>query len=621
LRAKPIDPPLKGRDLSLNQATAQESQRRRRSPFAAFDAERRRVFNPPFRPVLLVWILMIAGLCALIAAVGSLDKKGWSAEAFFFWRQDLPVLALSTVVLVALGVARQAQLARLRLPARFSARNLVLTLAAVCFVASAVGVQLVFSGYVFSLDEFLANFDAQIFARGRLLAPVPPAWRDFQAALQPMYMLPLPPGLWASSYLPVNAALRALGRLAHAEGLVNPLLSAFSVVAVHGVARRLWPDRPELALIAAALLATSAQLIVTAMTAYAMPAHLAFNLGWLWLFLRGGRAGHAGAIAVGFLASGLHQLIFHPIFVAPFILRLWFRRQWGLAALYTVAYGLIGVFWIEYWPLVTHLAGAPADGGDSTGGDLWMDRITDTLNALSYQSPGVMAEGLVRFIAWQNPLTAPLAAIGAVTTIWTKGPLRALVFGVFLTLAAMAVASPTQTHGWGYRYLHGLLGSVCLVAAWGWSRLTEVLPEARRKAAAGALGLACAISLLVLTPIRAWQAWDYVRPFAAANAAIQSAKADVVVVDHDSQVLFDMGTLTRNDPFLEHSPKVMALIGLSGPLLRELCASRSVLIFDGRSAAEFGIPLRPQAINPGIARVRRYMAELGCGRRLERTPE
>jgi hypothetical protein len=47
-----------------------------------------------------------------------------------------------------------------------------------------------------------------------------------------------------------------------------------------------------------------------------MTAHLTLNLIWLCLFLRNDKIGHGAAIAVGFLASGLHQLIFHPL-VAP----------------------------------------------------------------------------------------------------------------------------------------------------------------------------------------------------------------------------------------------------------------------------------------------------------------
>jgi len=430
-----------------------------------------------------------------------------------------------------------------------------------------------------------------------------------------MYMLPLPDNAWASSYLPVNAALRALGRLVHADWLVNPLLSAFSIVAVYVVGRRLWPERPEVAPIAAALLGTSAQLIVMSMTAYAMPGHLAFNLAWLWLFLRGGRSGHAGAIAVGFLATGLHQLLFHPVFVAPFVLQLWVRRRWALAGLYTVAYGAIVLFWVEYWPLASWISGisqAAADG-QSTGGAFFVDRVSDVLDHLYWRNIGVMGECLTRFVSWQNLLTAPLFLIGALWSVRTKGWLRPLVLGVLLTLIAVGVATPTQTHGWGYRYLHGLLGSISLVAAWCWSRLTEALTPQKRAAATVGLAIACAVSLAVLTPIRALQAWAYVRPYAAANAAVQSAKAEVVVIDHDSDVLFDMGTLVRNDPLLVHSPKVMALVAIDGDTLRELCEDHpNVLVFNGQTAQAYGIDTVPWRRDLGVARLRALMVQLGC---------
>ena len=296
------------------------------------EAQAGRGFRPtPLALTLVRWVEIDAVLGIAVWTTGSLDVHNWSVEAFFFWRQDVPMMVFALVATLALALAPPSLLGRLKWPAGISARQTAIALALVTFFAGAAGVWLVFSGYTFSLDEFLANFDAQIFARGRLVAPIAPAWQPYAPAMQPMYMLPLPQNVWASSYLPVNAALRALARPIHADGLVNPLLSAFSVVAVWGVGRRLWPERPDLALIAAALLGTSSQLIVMAMTAYAMPAHLAFNLAWLWLFLRGGKLGHAGAIAVGFLATGIHQLVFHPLFVAPFILRLLWRRRWGSA--------------------------------------------------------------------------------------------------------------------------------------------------------------------------------------------------------------------------------------------------------------------------------------------------
>ncbi len=587
-------------------------------PHPASAAERRLRLGPPFGRLLLVWIGLALGLGLVIAAFGSLTYRDWTTEAFFFWRQDMPVLAACLALTAALGLTPAPWLARAAWRGKPSARVWVGLLAAVCLIAGWIGWRLVFEGYAFSLDEFLANFDAKIFASGRLMAPVAPAWRPYVPALQPMYMLPLPNDVWASSYLPVNAGLRALGRLAHAEALVNPLLSAFSVVAVWGVGRQLWPERPSLALIAAALMGTSPQLIVMSMGAYAMPAHLAFNLAWLWLFLRGGRLGHAGAIAVGFLAAGIHQLIFHPIFVAPFVLQLWLRRRWGLAALYTLAYGAICLFWIEYWPLASWASGVRPGDSDSTGGGYLMDRIGDVLDNMYWRNVGVFAECIVRFSTWQNPLAAPLALIGAVSVIRTKGYLRALALGVFLTLLAVFVATPTQTHGWGYRYLHGLLGSIALVGAWGWARLTDALSAPRRAAAAGALAIASVLSLLVLTPVRAWQAWDYVRPFAAANGAVQSAKADVVLIDHNSDVLFDMGTLTRNDPFLARAPRVMALIALTDTGVRQLCATKRVLVFNGESARDWGVDTVPWRGSPYSAELRRLMISLDCYRVMTR---
>ena len=439
------------------------------------------------------------------------------------------------------------------------------------------------------------------------------AWRPYVPALQPIFMLPLPNDVWASSYLPVNAALRALGRLAHAEALVNPLLSAFSVVAVWGVGPS--SARAALAgLIAAALLGTSPQLIVMSMTASAMPAHLALNLAWLWLFLSGKRLGHAGAIGVGFLATGIHQLIFHPAFVAPFVLQLWVRRRWAYREplhprlrrdlpLLDRGSGPGGVG-ERVQPLQSH----------ATGGGYLIDRIAAVLSYVDWRNLGVFAENIVRFATWQNMLVAPLALLGAIASIRTKGYIRPLALGVCLTLAVVFVATPSQTHGWGYRYLHGLLGSTALAAAWGWAQLTDTLTPERKAGAAGALTLACIVSLLVLTPLRAWQAWDYVRPYATAYAAVQSANADVVVVNNIGSVLFDQGTLVRNDPFLANRPKVMELDGLTDAGVRTLCATQRLLVFNGLSARSWGVPTVPWDGSAHDTDLRGLMMRLGCYR-------
>jgi hypothetical protein len=571
--------------------------------------------RPPFDRLAFVWVLL--GLC-LLSALGSSARTHFDGPGGrLLLVQDLPVFGVCLAITLALGWIPARSLTRLAPALRWPSRLWLLGLAGVCFLAAGIGTELIFRGYDLSLDEFLADFDARIFAHGQLAAPIAPLWRPFAPALQPRYMLPIQGAdVWASAYLPVNAALRALASKVGLEAWLSPLYGGFSVIATFAVGRRLWPQTPSMALCAAALLASATQLTMMAMTSYAMSAHLAFNLAWLWLFLRGGRLGHAGAIAVGFFATGLHQLLFHPMFVAPFVFQLWLDRRWRLAGAYTFAYAAIGGFWTEYWQLELHVLGEAPQAAQALGANWLVQRTGAVLAQVRPGNLGAMATSLVRLITWQNPLTAPLALLGARAAWRQKGHLRALLAGVGLTLLAMLIIEPTQTHGWGYRYLHGLLGSVCLLAAWTWASLLEDLPERGRAAANGALVAAIAVSLLVLLPLRGWQAWTYTRPYAAANAVIQSAPEPIVIVD-DEGPWFDMGTVVRNDPYLAHGPKVVLLAALDPQAVRTLCARGPVGRFDGRQAAALAVATFVAPPDPWVPSLRATLANLGCGRDLD----
>ena len=300
---------------------------------------------------------------AILACLGLLQTyvKGWDSDTdLFMWEHDAPVL---------LGVGALFLALRWVSPSRTESRPVapnyrfsIAALVVLTVLTTWAGYRLVFETHAFSRDEHLALFDAAIFARGELMAKVAPEWRAYVPGLQPMFMLDVPAHtFWVSGYLPVNAAFQAVGLKLGLQGVVSPILAALGLFATWAVGRKLWPERPDMALLSAILLASSSQFLVTAMTPYAMTAHLALNMTWLWLFIRGGRLGHAGAIAVGVLACGLHQLIFHPLFVAPFILQLWLDRRWRAALAYTVAYGLICLFWVSYWPIMLRIVGvAPA---------------------------------------------------------------------------------------------------------------------------------------------------------------------------------------------------------------------------------------------------------------------
>ena len=554
--------------------------------------------GPIVRRLALAWMATAAVLIVALIPDVTAGRRALKLTEWFLFHQDLPVLwAVAAAALVGFAVSfALPALPGAGAPAVSTRPRAALIVAAIAALAGLVawaGTFVVFDNYALSMDEFMANFDGSILSHGQLMAPVAAPWRAFLAALQPTFVT-LAPGdvAWSSQYLPVNAGLRALGELVGAPSLVSPLLAAVSVVAIFGVARRLWPARPDLALAAAVLLATSSQFLVTAMTPYAMTAHLAFNLVWLWLFLRGGRLGHIGAILVGFLATGLHQFVFHPLFAAPFIAELLFARRWRLALTYIAAYGFICAFWIGYWRFAFAVLGppgaavGPAAMGTAAATDL-AGRITALWKTVDTAALRTMDANLIRFVSWQSLLTAPLAVLGVVAAVRTGGVVRALLLGLVLTVIAMFVLIPHQGHGWGYRYLHGLLGSACLLAAFAWGRLTDPLSAAARRWAGASFAVLAGVSVLALFPLRAVQAHAFVHPYARAWAAIAHAPSAVVVVDPAGA--WYASDLVRNDPYLGRRPLVFDIRALTEAQLSQLCRHRALSVFDAADAIRLGI--------------------------------
>ncbi len=516
-------------------------------------------------------------MCAINLGIGPARHHLIIVTDVFAVTQDAVVgvgaaLLLALIAAPALKVPAGLAASATAVVQRFGGRIVILAAALAAIVAFA-GWGWVCQAYPLSGDEFWAAFDAQILQHGRLMAPVPAEWRSFTHALQPTWRLETPDhAWWASTYLPVNAALRAAFGALGSQALAGPAWAAVSIVLVWDLGRQLWPDRRDAALVAAILLASSSQLIFAAMTPYAMPAHLAFNLAWLCLFLRKGWAAQAGAILVAFFAAGLHQWIFNPLFAAPFVIQLWAARRWRLALAHTLAYALICAFWIA-WPGLLFLTKgypflAPSHGAAAFA----------LANAFNPFSGGLMAENLFRLTTWQNLLTVPLALAGAGLAARERSePLFAMAAGIALMVAFLAVVTPFQGHGWGYRYLHGYLGNLCLLATAAWVNLTSDERLVRRGWAA--LALACAVSVGVCLPLRAWQARAYAGPSVRNWTALARTGADVAIVDVDS-LWFGMD-LVRNDPFLSNRPKVMRLDALTPAQIQDLCAHHRVVLFAG----------------------------------------
>jgi hypothetical protein len=539
--------------------------------------------------VAFTWLKVLLAL-GVVCGVYVATRRSYLISDTFLTRQDLPVglTCLFLIGLIALPACRLGARATAAVRGFVERRGLALCLIVAALVAAGAfaGWWLVYQTYPLSLDEFWATFDARIFRRGVMIAPVAPQWRPFVPALEPIWRLVIPGDRgWASTYLPFNAAFQALFGLLGSRALANPFWAGLSVVLTYALARDFWPARRDAAFVAAILLATSSQLIITAMSAYAMTGHLALNLAWLWLFRRKGVLAGVAAMVVAFAATGLHQFIFHPLFAGPFVLQLWLRRRWRPAALYTLAYGAVCLFWVCWWPILFASQGLPGAAVNAATHGATAEALALAFNGLG---PSMMAENLLRFMLWQNPLAVPLAMLGALAA-WRErdGPMLPLAGGLALTLLFLVAITPFQGHGWGYRYVHGFLGTLCLLAAFAWIGLTERGGEAGERRAWASLAVATIAAVCLWLPMRLQQAHDFIRPYARSFAAIEHAPADVVVVDTTG--LWYADDLVRNDPFLEQGPKIMHRYLLSDAQMEYLCARYRVGYFGPEEGRAFGI--------------------------------
>jgi len=500
-----------------------------------------------------IFAVMALALAAMVGPYGNLT--------FFYLYQQDQWLLLAGALLLGFCVWR--------LPARtgpFSGGwRLALTVGAGMAIAAFAGHYWILSGHDMSRDEQMATSDAAIFARGQLVAPLGGLWRDHAAALNTMFMYPTEhSAAWVSTYLPFNAALRALFGTFGDAAMTGPAMLLMGAGALWGCARCVWPENREAPFVALLLYLGSGQIWFNGMTAYAMPAHLALDLCWLWLFLRRAPWADIAALVIGFVAVGLHQPILHPMFAAPILFLLVLDRDWRRAAVYFSGYATIGAFWICWpgwmWPLVEASAGAPQAAG--------VDFFSRIMLAIGGSGGGIadMVANLLRFAAWQHLLLLPLLIVG-LKVARSDRMAGALAGGVLLTIVVVTVILPYQGHGFGYRYLHGLIGNCILLAVYGWVSLGDKIGQWRtllmRSTVAG---------LVILLPVQAWMAHAFYAPSAEVSKRLEAVDADYVVIGAgDAPFAAD---LVINPPFLRDRPIRLVREALDPALVRILCASQ-----------------------------------------------
>jgi hypothetical protein len=521
----------------------------------------------------------LVGACLAFAAIGGaglfLGAERPPGDfywiAFYYFAVQDAGLAIAIAFALAIILARPAdRMARAPADATWRTAALIATL---LFVGCMAGRFAILGDYNLSRDEQLADYDAAIFATGALYAPAPQEWNDLRAALNDLYLLPSSEGsVWVSAYLPVNAALRAIGVATLGSEIINPLFVAIGALALWRIVGQIWPQERELVLPALLLYALSAQILVHGMSSYAMSGHLALNLVWLWLYLKRRLWSDLGALGAGFLATGLHQPLFHPLFAAPILALLIADKQRRRACLFLLGYAAIAVFWLSWPGLVLSAAGA-TPGPEAS----YAERIIMLISAFNPADIGLLLLNLVRWATWQHALFAPLLVLGASTAWRAGGILRALAVCVAVYPLVVFFLMAFQVQGWGYRHLHGVLGPAILLCVAG---LRTVAPGIRQPA----LVAASLASAAVIIPIQLAMVRAHYGAYADIDQRIAASGADLAIIDLTAD--FFANDMVYNDPDLGNRPLRLAAQGLDAASLDRLCKSSPDVVLVGRD--DFG---------------------------------
>lgn len=559
--------------------------------------------SAPERSLLLSQLPFYALLLATLGIVAAAWIPGSGLGPFYLRRQDQWLLIFGAIALLCCVrdlPDRSASLA--------ATWRLALAVGGVMALGTLAGHYGILSGYDLSLDERLANFDAAIFARGHVVAPLPMQWQAHSDALNTMFMYRADPReAWASNYLPGHAALRALIGLLGTRSLTGPLMTLAGALGLWACTRRIWPANREAPVIAVLLYAGAGQIWLNGMTAYAMPAHLAVNLAWLWLVLRRIWWADAGALMLGFLAVGLHQLHYHPLFAAPILFLLILERDWRRVAFYVIGYLAIALFW-EWWHYwsSTLVAGGPLMA-DAARTD-YLSRIITNLDRIDGLRLSNMTANLLRMIAWQHLLLLPLVVLG-IRAARRDRLAAALLGGIVLTLLVRIAFQPYQGHGLGYRSIHGLIGNFILLAVFGWVSLGDDVGRWR-----SLLLRTTTASCFIILPLQAWMAHDFYASYAKVSDRMDTVSADYVVVGaSDTHFSSD---LVRNDPFLTNHPIRLLREALDPGLQERLCATHPSVALVGPATLKpvsdyFGVMISPSLDGENL-RLAGNLRRMGC---------
>ena len=479
------------------------------------------------------------------------------------FQHDLPGAAVLLLIL-----------AGLILPVRFpfDPTDIVLAIAryrwliagTVWFLLS-LGTLFLYRNHPLSMDEYAASFQATAFASGSLVGRVPPDLVDWTVPIgfQGHFLVTNHvTGELASAYWPGFALLLSPFVWFGIPWACNPLIVASSMLMVGQVARDVVGE--ETARGWAILLAiASPAFSLNGISFYSMPAHLLFNLIFVWLLLSPSPQRVFLAGIVGSFALVLHNPFPHLLFAVPWLGWLIFRRDGGVRNAMLLALGylplvlLIGVGWVASLDALRLAGGAVTSAAAPPGESTWIVRMTMGL-ARPFRFPNestviFRVGGLIKLWLWSSPFLIVLAVLAA--NRLPNRPLKLMGASLLITILGYFLVPVSQGHGWGDRYSHSAWGVLpILAAAWICSVSTN---GKRGEALLPVVAKAALLSLLVATGLRAWQIGSFMSDHMAQLPSYPAATPAIVFVRAGYYAM----DLVQNDPWLRKQPWIFASQG------------------------------------------------------------
>lgn len=510
--------------------------------------------DPTRRP--LAWAVLIAALAFATAALAAWTIDPDDALAFWLLFRRFEVvgsgLALALLLLAAALARRRAGQLAEAIVARLAAFPRAITVAAVALLA--IGARFVYHAHPLSMDEYVALFQARVFAAGRLTGHFPPALLDWLvppvARLLFFEVSPVS-GRIAEIHWPGFALLLTPFVVLGVPWACNAVLAGAALLLLANFARRTLDD-DEAAGWALVIAIGSAAFVVDAISYYSMTAHLLANLAFASLLLAPRRRRLFAAGLVGGFACTLNQPYPHFLFALPWIAELARGRGRGARlALLALGYlpGVLGgvLGWVALRGSIRRDGGAALSGVATAAGGAagrFLSQATRMLAWPSVELGWARTLGYIKLMDWAVPGLLVLAWCG-----WRscrhREPMGRVGASFALTVVGYWFTPPgnTQGHGWGFRYLHSTwwalpIFAAALVARWN--------PE--RRSWRPLVAVLALLGLVISVPVHLVEVERWIAQHLAQGLPRTGAGRELHLLDNRQG--FYVRDLAQNDPFL-----------------------------------------------------------------------